>query len=284
MQSKIGSTEKRGIDGDMNYTEITSRKNDKIIWASKLQDKKHRDKEGLFICDGAKLTQEAVDAGLCIKVLFFTKKALENYASLIEEAKAKENILVTAEVFEKLTGEEAPQGILSVIEKPICVPFSAESIKDGGFIILEDIQNPQNLGAIFRCAYSLGGIKIVMSKNCADIYSPKTLRSAMGSIFKSQFFVYADICVFIELLKSEGNRVYCTHLHSDSHILGDFQFDISDSVVIGNEGHGVSERTLSYTDGSVIIPMTKNAESLNAATASAIVIWEMNKKKLLSGN
>ena len=268
----------------MEFTEITSRKNDRIIWASKLHDKKHRDRENLFICEGAKLIEEAADAGLSVKCLFFTKKAQETYSSLIEKANAKENILVTGEVFEKLTSEDAPQGIIAIIERSASEPFTPDSIKAGGFIILEDIQNPLNLGAIFRCAYSLGGVKIVLSKGCADIFGSKTLRSAMGSIFKSHFFVCSDICVFIEMLKDAGTKVYCTHLHSDSRVLGSFEFEKSDSIVIGNEGHGVSERTLSYCDGSVIIPMTEGAESLNAATASGIVIWEMNKKKLLSQN
>lgn len=268
----------------MVITEITSRKNDRITWASKLHDKKHRDRENLFICEGAKLIEEASASGLSVKCLFFTKKAKETYSSLIEKANAEQGYLVTDEVFEKLTSEDAPQGIIAVIEKPYSEPFSAESIKEGGFIILEDIQNPLNLGAIFRCAYSLGGVKIVLSKGCADVFGTKTLRSAMGSIFKSHFFICPDICVFIETLKNSGGRVYCTHLHSDSKTLGSFEFEESDSIVIGNEGHGVSERTLSYCDGSVIIPMTRGAESLNAATASGIVIWEMNKKKLLSKN
>ena len=259
-----------------SYSEITSRKNEKIIWASKLCDKKKRDAEGIFVTDGIKLLEEAILSGLVIEKVFFTSKALTQYQETLEKADAKEYILVSDEVFEKLTEESSPQGVFSVIRKHDRFSFSDESIKNGGFIILDDIQNPLNLGAIFRCAYSLGSTKIILSRGCADVYNPKTLRCAMGSIFKCEFEVCDDICAFIEKLKENGN-VYCTHLHSNSHVLGTFSFKKGDSIVMGNEGHGISESVLGACTGSVIIPMNEGAESLNAAAASAIIIWEMNK-------
>jgi len=263
------------------YSEITSRKNDKIIWASKLTDKKNRDKEGVFFTEGAKLLEEALLAKLKINKLFFTQKALEQYESLLSDATAEENYLVTDEVYEKLTDETAPQGIFACIKKPVLEFFSESNLKDGGFIILEDIQNPLNLGAILRCAYSLGGTKLILSKSCADIYGPKTLRSSMGSAFKARFYICDSIVDFIEAQKKFGNNVYCTHLHSDSLLLGTFEFKPGDSIVIGNEGHGVSGDVAGVCTHSVIIPMTKDAESLNAATASSVLIWEMNKSKLI---
>lgn len=263
-----------------SYSEITSRKNEKIIWASKLSDKKNRDKENVFFVEGIKLLDEVLLSGLKVKKLFFTQKALSLYEETLSKANCSESFLVTDTCFEKLTDEKAPQGVFAVIEKPTPVSFNKNELNDGGFIILEDIQNPQNLGAIFRCAYSLGGTKIVMSKNCADVYSPKTLRSGMGSIFKTSFDVCDNICAFIKAQKDYGNRVFCTHLHSDSRTLGSFDFCDSDSIVIGNEGHGVSDETVNACTGSVVIPMAEGAESLNAATASSIIIWEMNKAKL----
>lgn len=262
-----------------SYTEITSRKNEKIIWTCRLSDKKNRDAEGVFFTEGIKLLEEALMSRLEVEKIFFTSKALCAYADTLEKASAKEYILVSDEVFEKLTDEKAPQGVFAVIKKPVSSPFSMESINEGGFIILDDIQNPLNLGAIFRCAYSLGSTKIVLSRGCADVYNPKTLRSAMGSVFKCSFHIYDDICAFIGELKNSANRVYCTHLHSDSLVLGSFEFESSDSIVMGNEGHGISEKVLEASSGSVIIPMREGAESLNAATASAIIIWEMNKAK-----
>lgn len=265
-----------------SYSEITSRKNEKIIWVCKLYDKKNRDALGLFLTDGAKLLEEAISSGMCIDKLFFTRKALSAYENLLIDAKAGENILVSDEVFEKITRELAPQGILAVIKKPAPESFDKESLKQGDFLILEDIQNPLNLGAIFRCAYSLGCTKLILSSNCSDVYNPKTLRSAMGSAFKVSFNICDDIGAFIKEQSSFGNRVFCTHLHSDSKILGSFEFKSGDSIVIGNEGHGVCEETVSLCNGSLIIPMTEGAESLNAATATSIIIWEMNKSKLIN--
>ena len=263
-----------------SYSEITSRKNEKIIYTSKLSEKKNRDRENLFFTEGIKLLEEALVSGLVVKRLFFTQKALSLYAEMLEKSGCEECYLVTDEVFEKLTSEKAPQGVIAVIEKPQARHLSEDDKKEGGFIILEDIQNPQNLGAIFRCAYSLGGSKIILAGDCADVFGPKTLRSGMGSIFKSAFFTVKDLHEFIENQKNLGNRVYCTHLHTDSLMLGSFGFEKSDSIIIGNEGHGVSDKTAQICTGSVIIPMTEGAESLNAATASSVIIWEMNKAKL----
>ena len=265
-----------------SYSEITSRKNEKIIWASKLADKKNRDRENVFFTEGIKLLEEVMLSGLSVSKLFFTEKALGLYRAALEEARCSECYLVTDEVFEKLSSEKAPQGVFAVIQKPSPVTPDESTLKQGGFIILEDIQNPQNLGAIFRCAYSLGGAKIILAGDCADVYGPKALRSGMGSIFKTDFYTCSDLHGFISDQKSMGNRVYCTHLHSDSLTLGSFAFEKSDSIVIGNEGHGVSDATADVCTGSVIIPMTEGAESLNAATASSIIIWEMNKSKLIS--
>lgn len=264
-----------------SFCEITSRKNEKIVSASKLADKKTRDKEGLFFTEGIKLFLEAVEAGFEIERLFFTAKAFELYCDDLSKAGCDECYLVSDEVYEKLSEESSPQGVFAVIKKKAVSALLEQSIKDGGFIILEDIQNPQNLGAIIRCAFSLGGTKIVMTKGCADLYNPKTLRSAMGSVFKASIHICDDIGWFIEKLSAIGNRVLCTHLHADALPLGSFEFKESDSVVIGNEGHGVCDDTVKKCTSSVIIPMVENAESLNAATASSIIIWEMNKSKLL---
>lgn len=262
----------------MDYTEITSRKNEKISCASRLCDKKVRDNEGLFFTEGSKLLTEAVFSGLEIKSTFFTRSALEKNTELLEKLNG-EKYLVTDEVYAKLTSESSPEGIFSCIEKKSDFLLSENEEKNGGFIILEDIQNPQNLGAIFRCAYALGFSKIIMSGNCADIYNPKSIRAAMGSLFRCGF-LYTDVLEFAQKQKNSGNRVICTALHKDSHVLGDFEFRYGDSIVIGNEGKGVSEKLLEICGESLIIPMTKDAESLNAATAAAIVLWEMKKKSL----
>ncbi len=275
------------IKGDfksMEYASISSRKNEKIIYASKLCDKKHRDREKLFFTEGSKLLGEVLLSGLTVTSIFFTQKALEKYSSLLESAKAKENYLVTDEVFAKLTQEEAPQGIFAIVQMPERLPFTEDELRHGSFLILEDVQNPLNIGAIFRCAYSLGTDKIVLTRACADVYNTKVLRAAMGIIFKTRFYVYDSLDSFIRLQQQYGNRVICTALSKSSKLLGKFEFKEGDSIIIGNEGNGIKQETLDLCRHSIIIPMLRGAESLNAATACSVVLWEMNKSKLISLN
>jgi len=260
---------------------ISSRKNEKIISASKLSDKKARDKEGLFFVEGAKLLEEANLEGLTVRTMFFTEDAYERYKALIDSTECNEKLLVTSEVYEKITDETSPQGIFAVIKKPSACIFNASDLKQGGFLILEDVQNPLNIGAIFRCAYALGTSKIILSKGCADVYNPKVLRSAMGSIFKARFTYVDSVYGFIKDQLTVGNRVLCTALKEDSAALGSFPFLDGDNVVIGNEGNGVKDETINLCKNSIIIPMTEGAESLNAATACSVMLWEMNKQKLI---
>lgn len=268
----------------MTHIEITSRKNKLISDMCKLSDKRERDNTGLFLAEGIKLLEESVLSGCCIEKLFFTEKALKAYGNKISNASALENYLVTDEVYSKLSQESAPQGIMCCIKQNSISSLSDEEIRNGKFLILEDVQNPLNIGAIFRCAYSMGFTKVIMSDKCADPYGPKAVRAAMGSLFKLQLFRTESVTESIDRIKSFGNRVFCTALSKDSLVLGSFDFIPTDSIIIGNEGHGVSDNTLLHSTNSIYIPMNINAESLNAATAAAIVLWEMNKNTLININ
>ena len=268
----------------MSYTEITSRKNQTIIYSCKLyNDKKARDQDNMFVFEGIKLLGEAVLSGLDILRIFFTKDALDKYSSMIEETECREKYLVTDEVYAKLSGESSPQGIFTCAKKPFPHKFDCEAISGGAFVFLEDIQNPQNIGAILRCCYSMGFEKIVFSDKCADIYSPKCARAAMGSLFKIKPFFSNNLPFDVKNLVSSGKRVFCTMLSGESKMLGKLSFLPDDSFVIGNEGHGASEDLQKECTCGLYIPMNEGAESLNAATAAAIVMWEM-KKDILCGN
>lgn len=260
----------------MQYTHITSRKNPIISDVIKLYDKKQRDSSLLFLASGIKLLKEAVISGLKIEYVFFTEKALQMYDSDIELCEDAKLYLVSDSVFEKLSNEKAPQGVLSVIKRNQYI-FDFENIKSKSFVILEDLQNPLNLGAIIRCSYSLGFENIVLCGDCADAFGDKAVRSAMGSLFKVKLYKSENTSEVINAIHKSGSRVFCTCLDKTSKKLGGFKFENTDSIVIGNEGHGASSETISICDEKLYIPMTKGAESLNAATACAIVMWEMKK-------
>lgn len=267
----------------MRYTELTSRKNKTVTETAELsKNKKARDESGVFPIEGIKLFEEALLSGMEIKSVFFTEKAVSLYGDKLEKLPSSELYLVTDEVYSKLSDESAPQGILALVKKPIPEALTEKTLKEGSFVFLEDIQNPLNIGAILRCCYSMGFEKVIFSAGCADIYSPKCARAAMGSLFKITPYFSDDLAETAKALVKKGSRVFCTSLGKRSVKLGNFEFESTDSFVIGNEGHGASEALMNACSHSLFIPMNDGAESLNAATAAAIVMWEM-KKHILFG-
>lgn len=264
----------------MEYTSITSRKNETVTRARLLStDKKERDTTGLFALEGYKLLEEAEQSGLCVRSVFFTDKALASYAPLLEKCSDASLYHVTDEVFEKLSTEAAPQGLYACVQKPADVPLSAKSFAEGSLILLEDVQNPANLGAIVRSAFAFGFDRIVYTAASADPYSPKTVRAAMGSLFRIRAYRVDTLSEVISPLCENGNRVFCTLLSDTSVRLGDVSFLPSDSFVIGNEGHGASAETAKACSHSLYIPMKPGAESLNAASAASVVLWEAGMRR-----
>ena len=270
----------------MTYTEITSRKNSNIIFARSLSsEKKSRDESGMFALEGIKLLTEALEADLCVSSVYFTQKALDAYSDTLEKTyeSGAQMFLVTDEVYSKLTDESAPQGIYACVKKPAFNKLNSEELSSGSFVFLESVQNPANIGAILRSCYALGFGKIILNKECSDIYSPKCLRAAMGSVFRIKSYFEEDIISIAGNISSCSNvRIFCTSLSEKSVKLGTISFNETDCFVIGNEGHGVSKEMFDACSHSLYIPMNIGAESLNAAAAAALVMWEMKKSTLLS--
>lgn len=262
-----------------NILTLTSRKNPTVLEAASLSaDKKARDKIGLFAAEGKKLLEEALDAGLSVQAVFFTEKAEKQYADLLQKAAGAALYRVTDEVYEKLSTESAPQGLYACLKKPVKPELSDAALAAGGLILLDGVQNPANLGAIFRSAFALGFHTLVLSDDCADAYAPKTVRAAMGSLFRLTLYRERDLAGTIRSLQKNGSRVFCTQLSDKSLALGSVDFCASDSFVIGNEGHGASEAVKAACSHSLYIPMAPGAESLNAAVAASILLWEVRRQ------
>ena len=260
----------------MNFERITSRKNDGVISAASLCDKKHRDDTGLFAFEGIKLLREANECGVEIVKIYFTESALSKYGDEIERSYNGGATLfcVTDEVYAKLSAEKNPEGIYTVAKK---FEFEKQLCSDGGYLILCDVQNPSNVGTVIRTACALGIDKVLLTPGCADIFGPKTQRAAMGTVFRTKFYKSDDIKGDIEYLKSNGKKVYASALTNRACDIRNVSFSHSDSIIIGNEGKGLPEDILSSCSDCVIIPMCNGAESLNAAAAAAIFIWEKQK-------
>jgi TrmH family RNA methyltransferase len=190
---------------------------------------------------------------------------------------------VSETVFEKLSEEKAPEGILSVAHMPRALhrqsseEEAAETLERScRLLLLEAVRDPGNLGTVIRSAAALGIDTLVLSSTSADLYHPRTVRSAMGALFRLPTVTVAEesFPTLIHRLRGKGRRVFAAALTDEALSLGSFPMVEGDCFVIGNEGHGLSKEVIEACDRAVVIPMVVGNESLNAAAAAAICIWE----------
>ena len=185
--------------------------------------------------------------------------------------------VVTEEQMKKLTDTVTPQGILCVVRQP---SYTMEDIINHPghrlLMILEDIQDPGNLGTIFRTAEGAGASGIIMTKGCADLFNPKVVRSTMGSIYRVPFFVTDDIEQTISLVKNAQIEVFAAHLKGE-HFYDEIAYKDA-AFLIGNEGNGLKNSTAALADTYIKIPMAGKLESLNASMAAGILMYEHNRQ------
>lgn len=248
---------------------ITSRKNALVMSALALHDKKERDSEGLFFTEGRKLYLEGLEWTGKPKTVFVT----EAYYEKNPDITAEEIYLVTPDVYDKISDEKSPEGILAIFRKP-----EVRASKKSSVIILEGIQDPGNLGTILRSAVAFG-VSEVLTVGCADVFSPKTVRSTMGAVFKIPTRSFDDIDSAVEYARRVSDKIVATSLRPDSIPLEDTDTSYA-AIMIGSEGRGLSERAVSLADEKVIIPM-QNTESLNASVAASLCMYHsMMKRKI----
>lgn len=266
-------------------TEITSKTNSTIVKISKLENKKYRYEEKLFICNGIKLFNEAVDFGADIKYIVL-KNTVELKEETVCKIKKQQNngvsvLCVSDEVFLKLTDELSPQGIITVcsfFEKKHEFTERLKNVRlEEKIILLESIRDPGNIGTIIRNAAAFGIDRLIFSSDCADIYSSKVIRAAMGAVFKVRIDIVENFGATILSLKKCGKNILGAALRKNSYILGKCELSTRDAIIIGNEGHGISNEILALCDNTLLIPMAENTESLNAAIATAVIMWEISK-------
>ena len=269
---------------------ITSRNNQFVKWASSLSEKKSRKESGYFLAEGVKLTKEALEAGLPVDYLIVSENrkdavisSIGNFASSEKYEKTK-FVTVSEGVFEKISTEKAPQGVISVIKhldffRDMDIIYKEEFFlePEEKAIFLFSLRDPSNLGAVIRSSVAFGIDHIILSDDCADIYSPKTVRSAMGSLYRVKVTTVKDVKSFIKAAQQNSRRVFAAELSERAVSLHDVGLIGSDIVMIGNEGHGIDTEISALCDGSVYIPISKKTESLNASVAAAIFMWEQSK-------
>lgn len=273
---------------------ISSRQNPNIVKICKLSDKKHRDAEGLFRFDGVKLCAEAILSGVELEFILLRRDRCDEVSRRIHELCGKypedtgARILVLENsLFDTVSEEKSPEGVISVgkyidkFHKIATINNDDPKIcsESDRVMLLEDIRDPGNLGTIMRSAAALGIDTLVLCGDCADIYNSKSVRGSMGALFRINTVRIRDGAWAVETLRQSGRRVYAAALSQNAVPLDDMPLSAGDCIVIGNEGHGLSGAVLSACDGCVIIPMSAGSESLNAATAAVIFMWEMRKAK-----
>ncbi len=255
--------------------EITSRTNEKIKRAVKIsQSAKYRREEGEFFLQGLRLCRDAVKTGYKPKQLFYTAEALSKHPQEINAliSASRESYLITEEVAGKLSDTDNNQGIFALCET---AARQGEFDYKSKYVFLEEIQNPQNLGAVIRTAEALGVSGAVLCR-CCDIYNPKALRAAMGSALRLPVFETDDAPGFLADKKQKGMKILATVPDGSAQNITETDFGGGCIAVIGNEGNGVSDEVKKLCL-PVTIPMPGGAESLNAFAAATITIWEMTK-------
>lgn len=244
---------------------ITSRTNPLCLHFRKLaSSRSYREERGEYLCDSPKLLGEAVQWGASITALAYTEGT-----ALPEGVQARRTAQVSESVMKSISPMETPQGVVFSCALPDWkLP---EQLEPGRYVLLDGVQDPGNVGTLLRTADAFGWTAILLP-GCADLYNPKTVRSAMGVHFRRA--VYRDeLSRTAGLLRAAGLPLYATALAEDTADLR--SVDLSRcGVVIGSEGRGVSAEALAVCDGTIRIPMLERCESLNAAVAGAIVLWE----------
>ena len=256
---------------------ITSTSNAQIKELAKLQKKSRlRDEKGIFLVEGPRMTEE-IPAERIEKVYASESFAKKN-KEFLEKLQAPVELL-TDTVFAYVSDTKTPQGILAVVKQQ---PYSFEELlgkeRASFLLILDHLQDPGNLGTIMRAAEAAGVTGILMSSDCVDIYNPKTIRSTMGALYRVPFVVSEDFAGDIERLKKAGVSTYAAHLGATISYEG-ADYKKPCAFMIGNEANGLSDEVAALADCKILIPMAGQVESLNAAMASGLLVYEARRQR-----
>ncbi len=266
-----------------NFNIITSADNDKIkLYRRLAADKKLRRKESKFVIEGARLVSDAALEAIELHCVFFTESAMKKYGEALELlfSKYSRSIFscISDELAASISETAMPQGIFAICRIPALDKSSAYGkIERGGrYLILDNIQDPGNMGTMLRTADACG-IDAVITCSCCDIYNPKVVRSAMGSLMRVTV-IDDDINSAADILHSKNVPIFAAVVDSTALSLKQCDFSQGGAVMIGNEGNGLSPDHIALADIPMTIKMHGQINSLNAAMAAGIIMWELTSK------
>lgn len=270
---------------------ITSTSNQRIKQIAQWQTKaKQRRQDGIFLAEGSKMYEEAPPE--LIREVYLTKGMLEQLKSraaaegaaqdrahYIEEKLSRTGYeTVSEEVFVRMSDTRTPQGILTVLNRPV---YGMKDLLRGDcplLLLLEDIQDPGNLGTMVRTGEGAGITGVIMSSQTVDIYNPKTIRATMGSIYRVPFLYVEDLGETVRSLRKNNIHVYAAHLQGRTYY-SSLSFREGTAFLIGNEGNGLRRETAMLADSYLKIPMEGEVESLNAAIAASLLVYEAHRQR-----
>lgn len=230
-------------------------------------DSSYRAEQGEFLCDGRKLLDEALAFGAEVTAILWKDKAPQEGCPCPVQYAALKEIFDYASPM-----ENSPGPLFTVRMKPAAADFDPS----GGVIVLEGVQDPGNVGTVIRTANAFGVSAVLLTGECADIYNPKTVRATMGAVFR-QRVLQLPLEELPALLSEKGLKLYGAALSDKAKDLREVSLRGA-AVAVGSEGRGLSRELLAMCAGEMIIPMNPDSESLNAAVAAAVVMWEMGGK------
>ncbi len=240
---------------------ITSLNNPTIKEISKLKNKKYRDLTNTYLVEGDHLVEEAYKNNLLTKIILL-EDTICNYDI--------EKIYVTKEVMKKLTELDTPNKIIGIVKKNTPLPIGNK------ILILDNIQDPGNLGTIIRSSVAFDIDTIVLSPNTVDIYNPKVIRSTQGMIFYTNI-ITLELKEFINEIKTKNYTIFGTNVRNGKNIK-EITLPEKFALVLGNEGQGVSKEIESLCDDNIYIKMSSKCESLNVSVATSILLYEVYNK------
>ena len=256
-----------------DFLKITSKDNALIKLVCSLQGSaKERRKNGLFVLEGLRICTDALENSIQFDKFIISETAAVRLKDEIAvlSGNADKCYIIPDSLFLKIADTDSPQGVLAVAQFP---EIKAEISKKGRYIALENLSDPSNLGAISRTAEALGISGILISGDSCDPYSPKALRASMGTLLRLPIFICDNL---LEVIKSNELKPYACVVDKTATSISEVSFSDGIAVMIGNEANGLSDLAKQLST-NITIRMRGNAESLNAAAAAAIAMWEMVK-------
>lgn len=242
-----------------------------ISLITSLQHKKFRKQHGLFIVEGIKSVQEFITSSYHVQTIYATAEALAKMGNLPQNLKC---IDVSERDFSKITSLTSPQGVLALVQIPDNTQIDEASLKEQHCLVLDDVQDPGNLGTIIRTAEWFGISEIICSIGTVDAYNPKVVQATMGSLSRVRIY-YTDLISFVERMEMptfgallDGSSIY------------DTDFGQAGLIIMGNEGNGISHALQTKIHRAVTIPRLGHAESLNVAVATTVFCSELARRKL----